>query len=438
MKIRRLEKLDTTRVDTGITIAGPVASPEMTRVSNQTNNTDPLAVNSRIFVGNLNTYVVEKENVEQMFRRYGRVIGISMHKGYAFVQFTDAYDARNAVLGEDGRTLAGQILDVNMVSEPKPHQLSRKRHQGSSRNNISSETLVYGLRTSANTTPPVKRLRNDLLSLTPAAMYIHNGSPGIPTSGGSTVGGPNSSLLGGAAPPGGILSPGRPHSRSGKLPPPPTSPLSSAPNLTLTGIFCTDPDLLVCGTCKELFTSLQGLLDHKQEPCRLRFTCRCQDNGLNETAPPTPACAHCNAQFSTWWDLTYHVETAHGIAIYRHDDECQNGSGEGSSSSSSSSLMSADSAIDAGTNTQLTNGNSNDQIDDLKQDCEEIDQVRNDHEMTDAEQELCSVDQESEKLLLTHLTEEIASVVQQETTDKSVGTEDLINGRTEVLGLSEG
>lgn len=36
--------------------------------------------------------------------------GISMHKGYAFVQFTDTYDARNAILGEDGRTVAGQIL----------------------------------------------------------------------------------------------------------------------------------------------------------------------------------------------------------------------------------------------------------------------------------------------------------------------------------------
>ena len=33
-----------------------------------------------------------------------------MHKGYAFVQYTDTFDARNAVFGEDGRTLAGQIL----------------------------------------------------------------------------------------------------------------------------------------------------------------------------------------------------------------------------------------------------------------------------------------------------------------------------------------
>ena len=33
-----------------------------------------------------------------------------MHKGYAFVQFTNAFDARSAALGEDGRTVMGQVL----------------------------------------------------------------------------------------------------------------------------------------------------------------------------------------------------------------------------------------------------------------------------------------------------------------------------------------
>ncbi|OQR74868.1 hypothetical protein BIW11_03348 [Tropilaelaps mercedesae] len=82
----------------------------MTRVGNQTNSLDPAAVNSRIFVGNLNTHIVSKEDVERLFKKYGKIIGISMHKGYAFVQFTDTYDARNAILGEDGRTIAGQVL----------------------------------------------------------------------------------------------------------------------------------------------------------------------------------------------------------------------------------------------------------------------------------------------------------------------------------------
>jgi len=33
-----------------------------------------------------------------------------MHKGYAFVQFTNPFDARNACHGEDGRTVLSQIL----------------------------------------------------------------------------------------------------------------------------------------------------------------------------------------------------------------------------------------------------------------------------------------------------------------------------------------
>ena len=33
-----------------------------------------------------------------------------MHKGYAFVQFANPFDARSACLGEDGRTISGQVV----------------------------------------------------------------------------------------------------------------------------------------------------------------------------------------------------------------------------------------------------------------------------------------------------------------------------------------
>ncbi|KAK6627442.1 hypothetical protein RUM44_009919 [Polyplax serrata] len=83
---------------------------KLSKVGNQTNSQDPQAVNSRVFVGNLNTFQCSKTDVERMFQRYGRIAGISMHKGYAFVQFTNPFDARSACLGEDGRTVLGQIL----------------------------------------------------------------------------------------------------------------------------------------------------------------------------------------------------------------------------------------------------------------------------------------------------------------------------------------
>lgn len=82
-----------------------------------------------------------------------------MHKGYAFVQFTNPFDARNACLGEDGRNVLGQILgkilrnwtnlqakvinsnvcvlitDVNIVAEPKEHQIGRKRQNNTKTGN---------------------------------------------------------------------------------------------------------------------------------------------------------------------------------------------------------------------------------------------------------------------------------------------------------------
>lgn len=45
------------------------------KVGNQTSSQDPHAVNSRVFVGNLNTFQVSKVDVEKVFQRYGRIVG---------------------------------------------------------------------------------------------------------------------------------------------------------------------------------------------------------------------------------------------------------------------------------------------------------------------------------------------------------------------------
>lgn len=46
------------------------------KVGNQTSSVDPSAVNSRVFVGNLNTFQVTKTDVEKVFQRYGRIAGM--------------------------------------------------------------------------------------------------------------------------------------------------------------------------------------------------------------------------------------------------------------------------------------------------------------------------------------------------------------------------
>ncbi|XP_041748527.1 RNA-binding protein Raly isoform X2 [Coregonus clupeaformis] len=90
--------------------------------SNVTNKNDRKSINSRVFIGNLNTAVVKKSDVESIFSKYGRVLGCSVHKGYAFVQYASERHARGAVIGENGRVLAGQTLDINMAGEPMPNR----------------------------------------------------------------------------------------------------------------------------------------------------------------------------------------------------------------------------------------------------------------------------------------------------------------------------
>lgn len=78
--------------------------------SNITNKTDPHSLNSRVFIGNLNTLLVTKADVEAIFSKYGKVVGCSVHKGYAFVQYSNERNARAAVVSEDGRMIVGQVL----------------------------------------------------------------------------------------------------------------------------------------------------------------------------------------------------------------------------------------------------------------------------------------------------------------------------------------
>ncbi|XP_074534702.1 RNA-binding protein Raly [Halichoeres trimaculatus] len=102
------------------------------QTSNVTNKTDPRSINSRVFIGNLNTAVVKKSDVETIFSKYGRVLGCSVHKGYAFVQYASERHARGAVIGENGRVLAGQTLDINMAGEPKPNRPKGLKRSASS------------------------------------------------------------------------------------------------------------------------------------------------------------------------------------------------------------------------------------------------------------------------------------------------------------------
>ncbi|XP_062338506.1 heterogeneous nuclear ribonucleoproteins C1/C2 isoform X1 [Osmerus eperlanus] len=111
--------------------------------SNVTNKTDPRSLNSRVFIGNLNTLLVTKADVEAIFSKYGKIVGCSVHKGFAFVQYANERNARAAVAGEDGRMIVGQVLDINLAGEPKPHRSKTTKRSAGDMYSGSSFDLDY-------------------------------------------------------------------------------------------------------------------------------------------------------------------------------------------------------------------------------------------------------------------------------------------------------
>ena len=82
----------------------------MGKLSNITNAQDSQSIQSRVFVGNVNTSALSKAALLATFLRYGRVRALSVHRGYAFVQYSDDEEARAAAAAEDQRVYAGQPI----------------------------------------------------------------------------------------------------------------------------------------------------------------------------------------------------------------------------------------------------------------------------------------------------------------------------------------
>ncbi|XP_071785446.1 heterogeneous nuclear ribonucleoprotein C-like isoform X1 [Asterias amurensis] len=95
---------------------------QVSNISNNTNSNDQQARESRLFCGNLNPEFVCQQELEEIFCRHGTLLGISLHKGYAFIQFSNKEEARKAARLEQGRILSSQPMDLNIVSDPNPNR----------------------------------------------------------------------------------------------------------------------------------------------------------------------------------------------------------------------------------------------------------------------------------------------------------------------------
>ncbi len=81
---------------------------------------------TNIFVGNLN-YSTTQEDLHQTFAQFGNVERVNVvtdrdtgqPRGFAFVEMSDANEARNAISQLNGAELHGRAMNVN-EARPKP------------------------------------------------------------------------------------------------------------------------------------------------------------------------------------------------------------------------------------------------------------------------------------------------------------------------------
>ena len=79
-------------------------------VDNKTNSEEPHLKRARLFVGNLKTDTVTRGDLAQLFSQYGRVLGVSIHSGFAFVQMDRERDSNRAIICEDGQLFKGSKI----------------------------------------------------------------------------------------------------------------------------------------------------------------------------------------------------------------------------------------------------------------------------------------------------------------------------------------
>lgn len=96
-------------------------SKEMRYAREGTNTTsrEPHMERARLFVGNIEPNRTHRRDLIKLFSNYGEVLGVSIHKGYAFVQMDRERTANKAINYEDNRNFMG-----NRIRKCSPSLLS--------------------------------------------------------------------------------------------------------------------------------------------------------------------------------------------------------------------------------------------------------------------------------------------------------------------------
>eukprot|EP00057_Strongylocentrotus_purpuratus_P026803 XP_011681277.1 PREDICTED: nuclear receptor coactivator 5 isoform X2 [Strongylocentrotus purpuratus] len=99
---------------------------------------------SRVFVANLPTEQMDKEELIKRFEKYGRISNTFMKKGFAFIQFGSPQEAQDAIRTESGQILYGKKIECSLAKrkpgEDKPG--GERGGGGPAGNNVSNSTAA--------------------------------------------------------------------------------------------------------------------------------------------------------------------------------------------------------------------------------------------------------------------------------------------------------
>ena len=81
-----------------------------TREGTNTTSREPHLERARLFVGNIEPNRTHRRDIIKLFSQYGDVLGVSVHKGYAFVQMDRERTANKAINLEDNHMFMGSKI----------------------------------------------------------------------------------------------------------------------------------------------------------------------------------------------------------------------------------------------------------------------------------------------------------------------------------------